>query len=77
MINFYDILDIYAEVNDMDKSDALHQYYRGAITPESILKAVLENEGIFGYGEYIIEVIKTLGFHHQKEGFGNPWTHNS
>ena len=75
MISFYDILDIYAEVNNMDKSEALHQYYRGAITPENILAAVLENEGIFGYNQHLIEVIKTLGFHHQKEGMGNPWTH--
>lgn len=76
IINFYDVLDIYAEVNNLDKSEALHQYNRGAVTPESILKAVMENEGIYGYGEYLICVIKTLGFHHQKEGFGNPWTYN-
>lgn len=75
IVSFYDILDTYARINDIDKSEALHQYYRGAITPEAMLRAVLEEEGIFGYSEYLIDVIKTLGFHHQKEGFENPWTH--
>ena len=73
MFNFYTLIDIYAEHNSIDKSEALHLWYRGNITAEDLLKAYLEDEGIFGYGETLISIIKTLAFQSKRDGHDDPW----
>ena len=73
MIDFYDLIDTYAELHDMDKSDVLDLWYRGGINAADLLKADLENEGIFGYREHLINVIKVLGARSQKDHNQNPW----
>lgn len=72
--NFYDLINTYATLNNIDKSEVLHLWYRGVITAEDLLNAALEDEGIFGYTSTLVSIIKTLGFQSQRDGFGNPWT---
>lgn len=72
--SFYDLIDTYAALNKIDKAEALHLWYRGNITARDLLEATLEDEGIFGYTEMLVNVIKTLGFQSMKDGKGNPWT---
>lgn len=73
MVNFYDIIDTYADLHHMDKSEVLHLWYRGSIDAKDLLEADLENEGIFGYLEHILDIMKTLQHRSQKDGHGNPW----
>lgn len=73
MFNFYKLIDIYAEYHEIDKSEALHLWYRGNITAEELLKTYLENEGIFGYGDTLVSIIKTLAFQSKRDGHDNPW----
>ena len=73
MANFYDLIDTYADIHHMDKSEVLHLWYRGVVTAIDLLEADLENEGIYGYSDHLVNVIKTLGFQSQRDGFGNPW----
>lgn len=74
MANFYDLIDTYAMLNGIDKNEALHLWYRGVIGPEELLQAWLNNEGIYGYKDSLVSIIKTLGFQSQRDGFGNPWS---
>lgn len=74
LTSFWDIIDTYADIHHMDKAEVLHLWYRGVITAADLLKADLENEGIYGYEEHLVSIIKTLGFQSQRDGFGNPWT---
>ena len=73
MINFYDLIDTYATMNDIDQSEVLHMWYRGAIDAGDLLKAWLENEGIYGYTDYLIAVIKTLNTATKEDNLYNPW----
>ena len=73
MPDFYNLIDTYASINNMDKSDVLHLWYRGAITAADLLEADLENEGIFGYREHLINVIRVLEERTQKDHKCNPW----
>lgn len=73
MFNFYKLIDIYAEVNDLDKTTVLHLWYRGNITAEDLLNAYLEYEGIIGYTDTLVKIIKTLAFQSIRDGHDNPW----
>lgn len=73
MMDFYDLIDTYAELHDMDRAEVLHQWHRGGIDAADLLEADLENEGIFGYREHLINVIKVLGKQAQKDHKQNPW----
>lgn len=74
MMDFYDLIDTYAQLHDISKDEVLHLWYRGSINTTDLLEADLNNEGIFGYTEHLINVIKVLGHQSQKDGKGNPWT---
>ena len=73
MANFYDLIDTYAQLHNIDKAEALHLWYRGNINAEDLLEAVLEDEGIFGYTTILINVIKTLAFQSKRDGKEDPW----
>lgn len=73
-MNFYDLIDTYATLHGIDKSEVLHLWYRGSIDATSLLAAWLEDEGIYDYAESLISVIRVLGFQSKRDGFGNPWT---
>lgn len=73
MVDFYDLIDIYAGLHDIDKTEALHLWYRGAINAEDLLDAFLEDQGIFGYSSILISTIKTLAFQSKRDGKGDPW----
>lgn len=73
MMEFYDLIDTYADLHDIDRAEVLHLWYRGSITAADLLEADLENEGIFGYREHLINVIKVLGAQAQKDHKQNPW----
>ncbi len=74
MMDFYDLIDTYATLRDMSKDETLHLWYRGSITAADLLEADLENEGIYGYTQHLINVIKVLGDRSKKDGKGDPWT---
>ena len=74
MMDFYDLIDTYATLHDMSKHEALHLWNRGSITATDLLEADLNDEGIFGYTEHLINVIKILGDRSIKDEKGNPWT---
>ena len=73
MFNFYKLIDIYAEANNINKAEALHLWYRGNITAEELLDAYLKDEGIFGYTETLVSIIKTLAFQSIRDGHEDPW----
>ena len=73
MMDFYDLIDTYAELHDMDRAEALHLWYRGSIDAADLLEADLENEGIFGYRGHLVNVIKCLGAQSEKDHKRNPW----
>lgn len=75
MPDFYDLIDTYASINNMDKSDVLDLWYRGTITAADLLEADLKNEGIFGYREHLINVIRVLEERTQKDHKRNPWAY--
>lgn len=77
MMDFYDLIDTYAQLHDIDKNEALHLWYRGSINAADLLQAELENEGIYGYTEHLINVIRVLGDRSKKDGKGNPWTNEN
>lgn len=72
-MDFYDLIDTYAQLHNMDKAEALHQWYRGGIDAVDLLAADLENEGIFGYTEHLVNVIRVLGRRSVKDEKGDPW----
>lgn len=59
-MDFYDLLDTYAELHDIDRAEALHLWYRGAINAGDLIEADLENEGIYGYREHLMNMIRVL-----------------
>ena len=73
MFNFWYLIDIYAKHYSIDKSEVLHLWYRGNIDAEDLLGAYLEEEGIIGYTDNIIAIVKTLGFQSVRDGHENPW----
>lgn len=73
MMNFYDLIDTYAQLNHIDKHEVLHLWYRGTISPEDLLQAWLNDEGIYGYKDHIVSIIKILGAKSKKDGLGDPW----
>lgn len=73
MTDFYDLIDNYAEMYDRDKNDVLHEWYRSNIDCEILLTAWLNNEGIFGYSNDLIAVLKALGTKAKKDGRDIPW----
>lgn len=73
MFNFYKLIDIYAEANNLDKAAVLELWYRGNITAEDLLNAYLEDEGIFGYTDTLVRIIKTLAFQSIRDGHDDPW----
>ena len=60
MMDFYNLLDIYAELNEIDTEEALQLWYRGTLTPRALIQAYLNNEGIYGYTDSIIQVFRIL-----------------
>lgn len=73
MYNFYKLIDTYAELNNIDRAEALHLWYRGNITAEDLLDAYLKNEGILGYTDTLVSIIKTLAFQSIRDGHEEPW----
>ena len=73
MENFYDIIDTYATLHDIDRSEVLHLWYRGTIGVEELLEATLEDEGIFGYTQRIMRTVRLLGDRSIKDHNVNPW----
>lgn len=73
MFNFYDLIDTYATLNKIEKAEVLHLWYRGNITAEDLLNAYLEDEGIFGYTDTLVRIIKTLAFQSIRDGHDDPW----
>lgn len=73
MIDFYDLIDTYATLNKIDKNEALHLWYRGTIDAGDLLKAQLNDEGIFGYGEHLINAITVLTNRAKKDNCYCPW----
>lgn len=60
MKDFYDLIDIYATMNQIDKNEALHLWYRGRINALDLMQAYLEDEGIVGYENDIIQVLRVI-----------------
>ena len=54
------LIDLYAEMNTMQKYDAQIAYNEGAIDKFDLLDAYLESEGIFGYGYVFRELFELL-----------------
>lgn len=73
MFNFYDLIDTYATLNKIEKAEVLHLWYRGCITAEDLLNAYLEDEGIIGYTDTLVRIIKTLAFQSIRDGHEDPW----
>ena len=73
MTNFYDLIDTYAEYMGIDKTEVLHLWYRGSINAEDLISAYLENEGIYGYGQELISIIRTLKHQSARDGKPDPW----
>lgn len=73
MQDFYDLIDIYATLHDIDRGEALHLWYRGALGVEELLEAMLEDEGIFGYTEKIMRSVRLLGTRSIKDHKVDPW----
>lgn len=73
MFNFYDLIDTYATLNKIEKTEVLHLWYRGNITAEDLLNAYLEDEGIIGYTDTLVRIIKTLAFQSIRDGHDDPW----
>lgn len=72
-MDFYDIIDTYARVHDIEPAEVLHLWYRGVITAKDLLGADLEDEGIFDYLEHYFNVIKILTKQHIKDHGRDPW----
>lgn len=73
MRDFYDLIDTYAQLHEMDRAEVLHQWYRGGIDAGDLLEADLEDEGIFGYREHLMGTIKILMEQSMKDHKKNPW----
>lgn len=73
MQDFYDIIDTYATLRDIDRAEALNLWYRRSIDVEDLLKALLEDEGIFGYTQQIIRTVRILGDRSIKDHKVDPW----
>lgn len=73
MADFYDLIDTYAQLNNIDRAEVLHLWYRGNINAEDLLEAVLEDEGFFGNTTFLINAIKTLAFRSRRDGKEDPW----
>lgn len=75
-MTFYDLIDIYATLHGYDRNEVLHLWYRGFIDATSLLAAWLEDEGIFGYSDSLITVIRVLGSQAKRDFMENPWEVN-
>ena len=73
MQDFYDIINIYAEHNDIDPGEARALWRYGRISVENLLNAVLEEEGIFGYTSKIIDIVRILGAQSRQDRGKDPW----
>ena len=73
MFDFYDLIDTYATLNHLDRAETLHLWYRGNITAEDLLNAYLEDEGIFGYTDTLVKIIKMLNHQSKRDGHEAPW----
>jgi len=73
MQDFYDLIDTYATLNNIDRAEVLHLWYRGSIGVEELLNAVLEDEGIFGYTQRIMCTVRLLGARCIKDHNLDPW----
>lgn len=76
-MDFYDLIDTYAQLRDMRKEEALHLWYRGGIDAVDLLAVDLEDEGISSYVDHLVNVIRILGDRAVKDGKGNPWIANN
>lgn len=72
-MDFYDLLDTYAQLNNIDPAEALHLWYRESIDTTDLLKAYLEYEGIMGYEYTLINIITTLTKQAAKDKKYCPW----
>lgn len=73
MFNFWDLIDTYATLNGIGKAEAIHLWYKGCITAEDLLDAYLKDEGIIGYTDTLVRIIKTLAFQSIRDGHEDPW----
>ena len=73
MSNFYKLIDIYAEANNLGKAAVLKLWHRGNISAVDLLNAYLEDEGIIGYTDTMVWIIKTLAFQSIRDGHNDPW----
>ena len=73
MQDFYDIINIYAEHNDINPGEARALWRYGRISVEDLLNAVLEEEGIFGYTSKIIDTVRILGAQSRQDRGEDPW----
>ena len=73
MMDFYDLLDTYAQLNNIDRAEALHLWYRESIDTTDLLKACLEDEGIIGYEYHLINIITALTKQATKDKKYCPW----
>lgn len=55
-----DLINIYAEVNTMQRFDAHIAYDEGLIDKFDLMDAWLENEGFFGYGYKFRDLFELL-----------------
>lgn len=59
--NLEDLLNIYADQNEMNIEEAFEQYDHGIITKCDLLEAYLEEEGIYGYTSSLWSIFEALG----------------
>lgn len=67
-MDFYKLLDTYATLNNIDRNEALHQWYRGNLDAGNLLEAFLNDEGIFGYRDTLVKIIKILNAANARNG---------
>lgn len=56
-----DLIELYADQNEMDYDEAWEKYERGLIQKVDLLGAYLEEEGIFGYTSTLWSIYEALG----------------
>ena len=56
-----DLLELYAEQNEMTIDEAFEAYERGRIYKLDLLNAFLEEEGIYGYSSALWSIFEALG----------------
>lgn len=60
MKDIYELLESYAEMNNLEIPETINQYVNGHITNNELWIAWLEYEGIYGYDEKIKQIALEL-----------------